>query len=122
MPAIQVVEGTPFVLPPEIRDDLRRAAERVEARLRPRSSVLEEKAGQFVVRGVVGTIALGAGVTLDIAPKTQPNEEWIEAVLDLLAREDRIEPAGDRRAGFAEQRNLLDVLAGVYAERLRRAI
>src|SRR4051794_17218445 len=76
----------------------------------------------FTIRGVVGTIAVRAGVVLDVAPKVSADDNWIAAVLDLLLPPDPIDVAGDRRAGLAPHRNLLDVLAGIYADRLGRAL
>jgi hypothetical protein len=84
--------------------------------------VLEEADGRFTVRGVIGTIRLSAGVALDVAPKVGAQEDWVAAVLDLLLASDRIDVAGERRGGLSRHRNLLDVLAGVYAERLHRAL
>ena len=122
MAAIPVVEGVPFRLERAHEAALRRAVTDLEQRLKPDFGILTERAGEFVIQGVVGTIALGPRTVLDVAPKTLPGEDWIASVLDLLGVGDPIQVAGDRRSGLAAHRNLLDVLAGLYAERLLRAL
>jgi hypothetical protein len=119
---IPVLEGAAFRLHGSQADALRRAVAELEQRLKPSFRILEERAGELVIRGVVGTIALGPRTSLDVAPKTAPGEDWVASVLDLLSVGDRIQVAGDRRAGLAGRRNLLDVLAHLYAERLVRAL
>jgi hypothetical protein len=115
-------EGAPFRLDPTLRPVLRAACARLEQRLRPSFSILEERAGEFILRGVIGTVELRPGVLLDIAPKVTPGDGWIDASLDLLLPATRIDIAGDRRGGMAAHRNLLDVLAAIYAERLTWAL
>jgi hypothetical protein len=120
--AIPVSEGVPFPLEDRLRQPLRNSWRRVQERVAPSTGGLEETAGVFTLRGVVGTIALQSGVFLDVAPKVEVGEDWINAVLDLLLPPDRIDIAADRRAGFAPHRNLLDVLSTIYDERLQRAL
>jgi hypothetical protein len=120
--AIPVIEGVPFRLEHAQQAALRRSVTELEQRLKPHFRILTERAGEFVVQGVVGTIALGPRTVLDVAPKTAPGENWIASVLDLLGVSDPIQVAGDRRSGLAADRNLLDVLAGLYAERLLHAL
>lgn len=122
MPVISVVEGDAFKLEGTQPDALRRAVAELALRLQPDFRILDERAGEFVIRGVVGTIALGPGTFLDVAPKTSPDDDWIASVLDLLSVTDPIQVAGDRRSGLAAHRNLLDVLASLFAERLLRAL
>lgn len=122
MLAIPVIEGVPFPLETARQGALRRSATELEQRLKPDFRVLSERAGEFVIQGVVGTISLGPRTVLDVAPKTAPGEDWITSVLDLLGVSDPIQAAGDRRSGLAAHRNLLDVLAGLYAERLLHAL
>jgi hypothetical protein len=95
----------------------------LNAELRPRFRLLSENAGQFTISGVIGTVSLGPGKVLQVTPKTSPNEDWIAAVLDLLIGSDRIDAAGERTAGLSpNRRSLLEVLAAIYAARLKRAI
>jgi hypothetical protein len=119
---IEVDEGIAFTIDGELRLPLRDACRRIQQQLGTSFTVLEEAAGAFTIRGVVGTIAVRAGVVLDVAPKVSADDNWIAAVLDLLLPPDPIDVAGDRRAGLAAYRNLLDVLAGIYADRLGRAL
>src|SRR5215217_2286129 len=111
MAVIPVVEGEAFQLETSQPAALRRSVAELEQRLKPNFRVLEERGGNLVLRGVVGTIALGPRTFLDVAPKTSPGDDWIASVLDLLSVGDPIAIAGDRRAGLAASRNLLDVLA-----------
>lgn len=122
MLAIPVIEGVPFRLEHAQHAALRRSVAELEQRLKPGFGVLTERAGELVIQGVVGTIALGPRAVVDVAPKTAPGENWIASVLDLLGVSDPIQVAGDRRSGLAAHRNLLDVLAGLYAERLLHAL
>jgi McrBC 5-methylcytosine restriction system component len=119
---VAVVEGVPFRLQGSQPDLLRRSIAELEQRLKPGFRVLEERADELVVRGVVGTIRLGPNTFLDVAPKTVPGDDWIASVLALLGVSDPIQVAGDRRSGLAAHRNLYDVLASLYAERLLRAL
>lgn len=122
MRVLTVEEGAPFSISDNLAVPLRVACKRLGRQLRTRSRVLEEADGKFVVCGVIGTISLSPGTVLDVKPKVGAGEDWIAATLDLLLAHDRIEIAGNRRAGLARNRNILDVLAGIYAERLRRAL
>lgn len=115
-------EGAVFTLDQPLRDPLRRACADLERRLAPSFAILEERAGDFTLRGVIGTLALRPAVLLDIAPKVSPEDDWIAAALDLLLPATSIAVAGDRRGGLAAHRNILDVLAAIYAERLTRAL
>ena len=122
MRTIAVDEGIAFTIDGDLRVPLRDACRRIQLQLGTSFTVLQEAAGMFTIRGVVGTIAVRAGVVLDVTPKVAAEDNWIAAVLDLLLPPDPIDVAGDRRAGLARHRNLLDVLAGIYAERLGRAL
>jgi hypothetical protein len=122
MRVLAAVEGVPFPLDERLRQPLRIAWQRIQERVAPTTGALEEAAGVFTLRGVVGSIALQPALVLDVAPKVEVGEDWISSVLDLLLAPDRIDIAGDRRSGLAPHRNLLDVLATIYDERLQRAL
>ena len=122
MPILACQEGVPFSTNPATARALRAAADRLSLSLRPSFPLLEERAGEFTVRGIVGTVALRPGHLLDIAPKVAVGDDWIAATLDLLLPATRIEIAGDRRGGLIAHRNLLEVLASLYADRLTRAL
>lgn len=123
MPAFACVEGAQFTLPAPLHQPLRAVCAELELRLRPSiTPILEERGGHFTIRGIIGTAELRPNVLLDIVPKTEPEDDWITAALDLLLRETRIAISGDRRGGLAAYRNLLDVLAVLYSERLGRAL
>lgn len=123
MQSIQVIEGTPFPLDPDLRPALLRAVEAATARLRPRFRILTEGLGTATITGVIGTLALGPGQVLDVRPKLRPGDDWIAAVLDLVIGADRLDPAGERAAGVAPpRRNIRDALAELYTSRLERAI
>jgi hypothetical protein len=119
---IVLEEGSPFKVDEILQAPLRVACRRVQAQLLTSFPVLEEAAGLFTIRGVVGTISVTPAVVLDVAPKVEVGDNWIAAVLDLLIPPDRIEVAGDRRSGLAPHRDLLEVLATVFSERLERAL
>lgn len=123
MRRIQVTEGVPFSVDPELRTSLRGAADRLTAQLRPRLRLLREDSGQLVLQNIIGAIRLDDNTIVEVAPKVDGEEDWVSAVLDLLIGVDRIDVAGERLAGLAPRRpELLDVLASAYAARLQRAI
>jgi McrBC 5-methylcytosine restriction system component len=123
MLSIACVEGEPFRVEANLRDMVRAAGARLVTQLRPRFRILSEDAGAFTVSGVIGTISLGPGLLLDVVPKTGPAEDWVHSVLSLLIGTDRIDAAGERAAGLSQQRrDLLEILAAIYAARLRRAL
>jgi hypothetical protein len=96
--------------------------EEARRRIRPTSHPLSQAGGQFTLSGIVGALELRPGLTLEVFPKTEPEEDWITAVLDLLLPATRTSVAGDREGGLARRRQPLDVLAAIYARRLRRAL
>lgn len=122
MTVLACQEGVPFQADAATGKALRAAAARLELSLRPSFPLLEERFGSFTVRGIVGTVELRPGHLLDISPKVATDEDWASAALDLLLPATRIEVAGDRRGGLSAYRNLLGVLAAVYADRLTRAL
>jgi hypothetical protein len=122
MRAIEVVEGSPFVLEPAQARQLRSAVDRLEAQLRPSFSFLHEGAGQFCLRNLIGTVDLGAGTVIQVAPKVANDGDWGAAVVSLLTGEERIAPGGDRPAGtVAIHTRLVEAIADAYATRLERA-
>lgn len=122
MPILACQEGVPFAVDAATAKVLRAEAARLELSLRPSFPLLDERFGEFTVRGIVGTVELRPGHLLDISPKVADGDDWIAATLDLLLPASRIEVAGDRRGGLSAHRNLLEVLAAVYADRLTRAL
>jgi 5-methylcytosine-specific restriction enzyme subunit McrC len=120
---IACIEGEPFSLDVPLRPLLRSAAARLSRQLRPRFKPLAEDQGEFTIHGLIGSISLGPGATIDITPKTQPGEDWLRAVLQLLAGSDRIDIAEERLSGLSpSRRDLLELLAAIYAARLERAL
>jgi hypothetical protein len=123
MRSIACIEGEPFRVEPSLRDAIRAAGVRLNSQLRPRFQVLSEDAGRFIISGVIGAITLRPGLVLDVVPKTSPEDDWVHSVLDLLIGTDRIDAEGERAAGLSEQRrDLLEILAAIYAARLQRAL
>lgn len=123
MQTLTCVEGVGFELDHGLHEPLRRACRDLKTRVRPTlAPLLEEQGGKFTVRGVVGTIELRPGTLLDVTPKTEPEDDWISATLDLLLPSTGVAIAGDRRGELAPPRNPLDVLAAIYAERLGAAL
>jgi hypothetical protein len=119
---VVATEGVPFTVDDLLRPALRNACRRLERNLRPSVPVLEEAGRALTVRGVLGTVAIRPDVILDVAPRVGVGDDWVGAVLDLLTVPDRIDIAGDRRAGTAPQRNLVDALAAIYWRRLAAAL
>jgi hypothetical protein len=120
--AITCIEGKRFSVEPAMADGVRRAGRRLQKFLRPRLHPIQEVDGQFIARGVVGTVDIG-GVLLEVAPKTEPENDWIASVVDLIAGTDRIQPAGERAASLRAPRSgLLDALASIYAGLLENAL
>lgn len=116
------VEGAPFELERPLHGPLRRATEEVRRRVRPTGQPLSQAGGRFIISGIIGALELRPGLLLEIQPKTEPGEDWVTAVLDLLLPATRISIAGDRRGGTARSRHPLDLLASIYVERLAHAL
>jgi hypothetical protein len=116
-------EGEEFGLERDLVHHLRSTCVRLQSQLQPSFPILTEANGLFRINGIVGTFELGANVLVEVSPKTQPNDDWIHAVLDLLIGSDRIDIAGERAAGLSpNRRNLFEILASIYLARLERAI
>jgi hypothetical protein len=76
----------------------------------------------FRLRNVVGTIDLGGGLVIEVAPKVTGDSDWTKAVVSLLTGSESIEVAGDRLGGRSQVHNqLLDAMSGVFLRRLERA-
>ncbi|WP_342827271.1 5-methylcytosine restriction system specificity protein McrC [Candidatus Lucifugimonas marina] len=72
---------------------------------------------------MVGTIDIDGRHQLVIEPKTEPSDDWIAAVLDLMFDSSRIEISAERTAGErVSPPKLLDALAGIYSARLSQAL
>jgi len=121
--AIRVTEGVPFRVEPIIGGGIRAAMTRLNGTLRPRVPLFAEDGGHMTVSNVIGTIDIGQGVQLVVEPKTEPSDDWIAAVLDLLVGTSRIDVSAERLAGERRQPStLLDALASIYAARLSHAL
>lgn len=115
-------EGAPLSTDPGYDLLIRASLMRLQRQLAPRVPFLTEENGRPVPRNLVGTIALREGLVLEVTPKVDADDDWVSAMLDLLTR-DRIDVSGARRSGTSpEHAGLLDALAALYSERLRRAL
>jgi hypothetical protein len=115
------IEGEPFSLEPRHAQGLVIAVTRLQQSLKPSFRILTEERGSFTINGIFGAIDLGRAV-LQVAPKTDPDDDWISAALDLLIGSDRVDASGERAAGLSRQRrDIIEVLGAVYAARLERA-
>lgn len=122
MRAIDVIEGAPFSLEPADARRLETAVERVSAQLRPSFKLLSHKAGRMRLRNVVGTVDLGNGTVVQVAPKVSGAADWGAAVVALLTGDERIDAGGERPAGTSKiHTRLVDAIADAYAGRLERA-
>jgi hypothetical protein len=122
MHCIDVIEGEDFTLKGNEAERLREAVERLRVQLKPSFSLLSERPGTFRLTNVVGTVDLGAGLVLQVAPKVEGAADWVTAVVALLTGKEGIDVAGERRAGFSKSHNrLLDAIARTYLRRLERA-
>lgn len=122
MRVLDVTEGQAFSLEPGQAVLLREAVSRLHAQLRPSFSMLYEGAGQFRLHNIVGTVELGMGSLIRIAPKVHSGGDWGAAVLSLLTGEERIAPGGERPADVSGvHTRLVDAIADAYAARLERA-
>jgi len=122
MPSIEVVEGQSFALSKADAERMRDAADRLHVKLKPSFNLLSERSGRFQLSNVVGTIDLGAGTVLQVAPKVATNPDWAATVVSLLTGQEGVDVAGERRAGLSKNHNnLLDAIANVFLRRLERA-
>jgi hypothetical protein len=89
------IEGEPFTVDAQMRDSLNTAMTRLKIELRFRTWPLADyPGGKIAIRGVIGTISLRDGRTINIVPKTDPTDDWIKAILNLVMTSDRIDAAG----------------------------
>lgn len=122
MHCIDVVEGKDFSLERAQAERLRDAIDRLQAKLKPRVPLLSESGGKFQLLNVVGTVDLGGGTVIQVAPKIAAGAEWVTSVVSLLTGREGIDVAGERRAGFSKNHNkLLEAVAQTYLRRLERA-
>lgn len=120
---LECTEGEPFQVPADWRHRVLAAAHRLKKNLRPRAGSLTEIDGEFICRGIIGTIDLGQSTHLNVSPKVAAGADWITAVVRLLLGSDRVDAGGDRLASYSPQRRtLLDVFATQYANRLESAL
>lgn len=124
MAALQCIEGEPFVVDATTRQLLNVSFTRLKRELRFRSWPLSDSPGSaLTINGIVGVIALGDGRTINVTPKTEPDDDWVRSVLNLLSVSDRIDVAGERTSGLVpEYRDIRAVMAAIYAARLEDAI
>lgn len=123
MRRLTVTEGQSFSIDMALAPRLRAAMTRLEQQLRPTLSFFKEDGDRFVIHNMIGTIRLSGQAVIEVEPKTQENDDWVAAVLDLIIGGDRIDIGGDRLGGRIPQpTQLLDVLAAVYADRLLLAM
>ena len=122
MRTIDVVEWAPFELDPPDAVQLRVAVARLRTQLHPSFNLLSEENGRFRLGNVIGTIDLGAGTIIQVAPRVSSEGDWGAAVISLLTGEERVEPGGERPAGTSSvHARLVDAIADAYAARLERA-
>lgn len=122
MRVIDATEGVAFSLEPFQASALRDAVARLQTQLRPKFPLLREEGGGFRLHNVVGTLELGSGTLVHVAPKVHSGGDWGAAVVALLTGEERIAPGGERPAGAAAvHTRLVDAIADAYAARLERA-
>jgi hypothetical protein len=120
--AYTCVEGVPFELEGALHEPLRRAISEAKYLIAPTISPLLQTGRLFTISGIIGSLELRPGLLLEIVPKTEPEEDWVTAALDLLLPATRTSVAGDRRGGLARSQQPLEVLGAIYAERLARAL
>lgn len=120
---IVIREFEPFSVEFALLIEVQQAIEETVRRLRPSTGLLSKKDGELVVGNLVGSVRLRSGTILEVLPKVQVEADWVNAVIDLLSAESRIDLHSSRDAGFSPDRsNLTDALAIEYANRLQAAL
>lgn len=123
MITLACVEGQVPPFGREYDDLVRETARRLTTTLKPTLRILREVDGRPSLGGVVGSVRLDPVTTLEISPKVPAGADWVPAVLDLLVGASRLDIGADRLAGVApRRRTLVDILAAIYAARLKGAL
>jgi hypothetical protein len=123
MHALHCTEGVPFSFGAEADPAIRTAAARLRTRLKPSFEILREDSRGLTIQGIVGSVRLSSALSLEIEPKTASGDDWIPATLDLLLGTSRLDIGAERRTRLAaRRRDLLEVMAAVYKERLEGAL
>ena len=123
MITLACVEGQPPPFGREYDDLVRETARRLTTSLKPTLRILREVDGRPTLSGVVGSVRLDPVTSLEISPKVPTGRDWVPAVLDLLVGESKLDIGADRLAGVSPRRmTLVDVLAAIYAARLKGAL
>jgi hypothetical protein len=120
---LSCVEGQAPPFGPEYDDLVRETARRLTTSLKPTLRILREVDGRPALSGVVGSVRLDPVTSLEISPKVPAGADWVPAVIDLLVGDSRLDIGRDRLAGVSpRRRTLVDVLAAIYAARLKGAL
>lgn len=107
-----------------LSDEQRVRARLVELQqeLRSRVPFLGRSAGVTALN-IVGTVSVDADLLIDIAPKTQPDQDWAGAIVDLLAPATQVVYGGETtNAELRAIRTLPDAFGDLYADQLERAL
>ncbi len=119
---ISVREGRPLAVDAETALAVRLRLMALQGNLRPRISFLSGTDALPVVQNLVGSVQVRPDLVLDIIPKTEPDQDWAAALIDLLV-DDRVEFGGDSHVAEQVPRVVLaDALARLYAGQLDRAV
>ena len=122
MERITVREGDPLAVDLVTAEAVRARLVALQHELRPRIRFLAGTDVAPVVQNLVGSVQLTPGLVLDIHPKTEPDQNWPAAVVDLLA-DDRAAFGGFTQDAERVPRLVLaDALARLYADQLERAV
>lgn len=119
---IAVREGEPFTLDPEFRDPLRSTLFRLQREMSLSFPALREDERGFTIWNLIGSIDIGRMI-VEVAPKTDPRDDWVASILSLLVGTDAVDAAGERSAGHsAERADLVEALGAALAARLTKAV
>ena len=118
---LQALEGQAVRIPAELYEPLALEGERVANELKLSFGGVTRLSGALKFENMIGTLAVGRAV-LEVRPKTEPGQDWILSVLDLLTEKptavfDNL-PASETR----HQPTFLEVFARSYSARLSAAL
>lgn len=118
---IRAREGVPVRVPANVYEQLALEGERVAAELALNFGGVTRLPNALRFDNMIGTIATPAA-TVEISPKTNPGQDWLQSVLDLLDGRPVSITENTPASDSAHQSTFVELIARIYTSRLGQAL